>query len=76
MSKLAQAITRAKRERWFRWIRSEADGEIIVAIDDLEVELDDLAVSGLTPTTEFLAIPKISLYTGDASRHFPLSLGR
>jgi uncharacterized protein involved in outer membrane biogenesis len=45
-------------------IRSEANGEISVAVDDLEVELDDLAVSGLTPTTEFLVIPKISLRGG------------
>jgi len=46
-------------------IHSEADGEITFAVDDLEIELDDIAISGLAPTSEFLTIPKISLLGGE-----------
>jgi uncharacterized protein involved in outer membrane biogenesis len=45
-------------------IHSDPGGEITIAVDDLEVELDDIAVSGLRPETEFLAIQKISLHGG------------
>ena len=55
------------------------DGQLDVEIDELETELDGLSVSGLTPVTNFVDIPKISLKGGklrypEQSLHFS-SLG-
>lgn len=45
-------------------ISESAGGGIAIAVDDLALEVDDFALSGLEPGTEFLAIPKISLGGG------------
>jgi len=54
--------------------QDDVDG-FTIAIDDIEVGLDDLAVSGLTPATEFINVSKISLSGGkfrypEQSLHF------
>lgn len=40
-------------------------GQLNVNIDELEAELDNLLISGLTPETEFIDIQKISLLGGE-----------
>jgi hypothetical protein len=57
----------------------DSSGELDVDIDELEIGLDDLKVNGLTPVTDFIEIPKISLHGGvlrypEQSLHFK-SLG-
>jgi hypothetical protein len=57
----------------------DSDGQLDVDINALEVEVDNLLVSGLTPVTDFMEIPKISLLGGklrypEQSLHFS-SLG-
>ena len=53
----------------------DEDGQLAFAVDSMEVELDDLAVSGLSPATEFLSVAAISLQGGtvrypEKSLHF------
>jgi hypothetical protein len=60
-------------------LHQNGDGQLDVDIDGLEVEVDSLLVSGLTPVTDFVDIPKISLAGGklqypEQSLHFS-SLG-
>jgi len=45
-------------------INTDGLGELSVAIDDLSVNVNDLSVSGLSPTTEFVSIPKMQLLGG------------
>lgn len=54
--------------------RDDVDG-FRVAIDDIDLGLDEISVTGLTPETEFVDIPKISLSGGvfrypEQSLHF------
>jgi len=64
----------------FRYhLRLNGDGQLGVDVNELEVELDGLLVSGLKPVTDFVEIPKISLKGGqlrypEQSLHFS-SLG-
>lgn len=46
--------------------RIEVDnaGELNVEIDDMEIDLDNLSLNGLSPPTDFMLIPKISLRGG------------
>jgi len=60
-------------------LRLNDDGQLGVDVNELEVELDGLLVSGLAPVTDFVDIPKISLKGGklrypEQSLHFS-SLG-
>jgi len=53
----------------------DGDGQRNVDIGELETELDDLLISGLTPVTDFVDIPRISLKGGklrypEQSLHF------
>jgi len=50
-------------------VHMQADGGLSAQIDDLEIELDELAISGLNPTTDFLAFSKLSLHGGKL--HYP-----
>ena len=45
-------------------VQMGADSQPDVDISDIEIELNDLAISGLTPQTEFVNIQKISLSGG------------
>lgn len=45
-------------------VHTKNKGELSVEIDDLEVELNELAVSGLSPDTDFLSIQKVSMLGG------------
>ncbi len=45
-------------------IHMEDDGKLNVEIDDIELELNELAVSGLSPATDFLETQKITLLGG------------
>jgi Domain of Unknown Function (DUF748) len=40
------------------------DGQIDVDIDNLDVELDDVAITGLSPSTEFFALKQLALRGG------------
>jgi hypothetical protein len=42
----------------------DENGQLAFDVDSMEVELDDLAVSGLSPSTAFLSIAAISLHGG------------
>jgi hypothetical protein len=41
-----------------------ADGGLDIELDGLGIELKDISVSGLTPTTEFLTLPSLTLQGG------------
>ncbi len=45
-------------------IYTEPDGGLAAQIDGLEIELDEVAISGLSPKTDFLAVQKLSLHGG------------
>jgi hypothetical protein len=40
-------------------------GELELAIDELEIELNELQVSGLTPSSQFFSLQKVSLLDGE-----------
>jgi uncharacterized protein involved in outer membrane biogenesis len=54
--------TMAARFRYH--LQQEGVDGFTIAIDDIELGLDDLAVTGLTPTTEFVNISQVSLSGG------------
>ena len=45
-------------------VHMDSAGDLSVLIEDMEVDLDNLALNGLSPATDFLKIPKISLRGG------------
>jgi hypothetical protein len=45
-------------------VHLDAAGDLSVVIEDMEVDLDNLLLNGLSPATDFLQIPKISLRGG------------
>ncbi|MEE8340036.1 MAG: DUF748 domain-containing protein [Xanthomonadales bacterium] len=70
-----ESISARLSSRFHYRIHMESDGGLDLEIDDLEIELSDLLVSGLTPVTDFLAIPKITIQGGtlrypEQSLHF------
>ena len=70
-----ESISARLSSRFHYRIKQQSNGELSVEIDGMEIELDELAVRGLTPVTDFLAIDKISLHGGtlrypEQSLHF------
>jgi len=45
-------------------VQTQQDGQLKAEIDDMEVELVGIAVTGLTPETDFLSVEKIALSGG------------
>jgi len=59
-----ESISVAMSSRFHYRLYLDSSGEPDIEIDGLEVELDNLLLSGLTPVTEFINIPKITLQGG------------
>lgn len=59
-----ESISVAMSSRFHYRLYLDSSGEADIEIDGLEVELDNLLLSGLTPVTEFINIPKITLQGG------------
>jgi len=59
-----EAISASLSTRFNYRIRVDNDGRVEFEVDGMEAELDDLAISGLPPVTEFLSVPGITLHGG------------
>jgi len=59
-----EAISASLSTRFDYHLLVENDGRVEFKVDGMEAELDNLAIAGLSPVTEFLSVPRITLHGG------------
>jgi hypothetical protein len=59
-----ESLSASLNSRFHYRIHTDEDGQVGFDINDMEIKLDRLAISGLSPETDFLSISEISLNDG------------
>jgi len=59
-----ESLNASLSSRFQYHIQIDSNGELNIDLDQLALELDGITVTGLSPTTEFLSIPQLSLHGG------------